>query len=170
MTLISLPGWPHSTRSNCTGDQATETAVVLRENSVGSKWNCLWAFCGLVLFVVLKVYPYECFAYLYVCTLHVCLMPLETKREYWFPGNGGIGCCEPPCECWEPNLDESSARAVFNHNCLSSCGFCFAFPWFNFKVLWRPLLLNKYFPGVPWAGLSWRLFSNRYLCEVAQPL
>lgn len=35
----------------------------------------------MVLFVVLKVYPYECFACMYVCTLHVCLMPLETKRE-----------------------------------------------------------------------------------------
>lgn len=37
---------------------------------------------------------YKCFVWIYICVLHVCLVPLAARV---------IDGCEPPCRCWELN-------------------------------------------------------------------
>jgi hypothetical protein len=43
------------------------------------------------------------FARMYLCVLHVCLVPEEARRECWVLETGVIDSCEPPYMCWELN-------------------------------------------------------------------
>ena len=46
-----------------------------------------------------------CFGCMYVCALHVCLVPLVAKIGCKsLPGNGVIDNYEPPCRCWKSKL------------------------------------------------------------------
>jgi hypothetical protein len=47
---------------------------------------------------------YECFAFS-ICGLHACQVPIEAKEGGGVPDVGVLDGREPPCECWEPNLD-----------------------------------------------------------------
>lgn len=40
---------------------------------------------------------YECFVRMYICELHVCIMPTEVRRGCW---SWSYGSCELPCGCW----------------------------------------------------------------------
>jgi hypothetical protein len=55
-----------------------------------------------------------------VFCLHVCLctMYLYRPEENIGPPESGVtDSCEPPCGCWESNLDplEKTAKALLNH-------------------------------------------------------
>lgn len=49
---------------------------------------------------------YDYFGYMYVCVLHVCLVPEKSKEGFRTPDTdtGGIDVCEEPCGSWESNL------------------------------------------------------------------
>lgn len=48
----------------------------LGNSSVTTKWYTF-------IFVVLLFHVYVCFDYIYVCTLHMCLMPMEDLQKNW---------------------------------------------------------------------------------------
>lgn len=50
---------------------------------------------------------YECFAYMYLCVSHMCLMSADTGRESI---RFLIGGCELPCACWELILGYQQAH------------------------------------------------------------
>jgi hypothetical protein len=62
--------------------------------------------------VCLFVYAYECFACMYVCALHVCLVPLEANREQKISRTGVMGDYELPCGCWEPSPGAQEKQPV----------------------------------------------------------
>lgn len=51
----------------------------------------------------LKNLSYECFAFMYVCVPHACLLPSEDRRGGGFPRTGVMGGCKPTGRCWNSN-------------------------------------------------------------------
>ena len=59
-------------------------------------------------------YVYKCLAYMYVCTLCVCLVSTEIRQRQGF-GSSQIEVvdgCEPPCGCWELKLSARITNAL----------------------------------------------------------
>lgn len=46
------------------------------------------------------MYVYVCF---YVCAPCVCMMSMDIRKAYKFPGNRILFSYEPTCRCWELN-------------------------------------------------------------------
>lgn len=70
----------------------------------------IWSFIylkGLLvcLFLIFSYlfYLYTCFACMYKCAVHVCLVPEKVRRRCWVAETGLANSCEMPCECWELN-------------------------------------------------------------------
>lgn len=40
---------------------------------------------------------------IYISTPHICLVPVEVRKERWILSNGLTGGYEPPCGSWELN-------------------------------------------------------------------
>jgi hypothetical protein len=55
----------------------------------------LFIFKDLFLFHV-----YECFAFIYVCSPHVCLVPKEVRIQYWIPSTWDTHNCESQYVYW----------------------------------------------------------------------
>lgn len=47
----------------------------------------------------------EYFAYMYICAPYLCLVATEVRGSVGSPRTRATEVSEPPCECWESNLD-----------------------------------------------------------------
>lgn len=54
--------------------------------------------------IYLLFYVYECFAWMYNCLPHVCLIPAEAKKRLSNLLNLELDSCELPFRCWELDL------------------------------------------------------------------
>lgn len=56
---------------------------------------------------------YGCFAYLYACELHTCLVLMEPRRWHWLPWSWSDKLhCELPCGCLHSNLDSPQGQGI----------------------------------------------------------
>lgn len=83
--------------------------------------------------IFLLIYLYECFAYTYVYTSQVHLVPLEVRMKY--PGIGVTDSCRLLCKCWESNSGPLKSKCQANSSAVPLSFFSFLIVYENaFKV------------------------------------
>jgi hypothetical protein len=55
------------------------------------------------------------FACMCICVLCAWMVPTEEDEDIRSSGTVITNGCEPPCECWEPNLSPMEEPSVLNH-------------------------------------------------------